>query len=67
MLNANKHGIRKIQRNVLKYNQQRALKSEYQESHKKSSQKHYQSKKDVNFPPLHLLQSCVRILYQILC
>ena len=35
-----------------KYNQQRALKSEYQESHKKSSQKHYQSKKDVNFPPL---------------
>ena len=33
------------------YNRQRALTSEYQESHK-LSQKHYQSKKDVKFPPL---------------
>lgn len=35
----------------VEYNRQRALKSEYQESHKKS-QKQYQSKKDVKFSPL---------------
>src|SRR6202044_1542527 len=33
------------------YDKQRTSKSEYQESHKKSSQKHYQSTKDVKFPP----------------
>ena len=33
------------------YHQQRALNSEFQESHKKTSQKHYWSKKDVKFPP----------------
>jgi hypothetical protein len=33
------------------YNKKRALNSEYQESHKKSSQKHRWSKKDVKFPP----------------
>jgi hypothetical protein len=33
------------------YDKQRTLKSEYQESHKKSSWKHRQSKKDVGFPP----------------
>jgi hypothetical protein len=34
-----------------KYDKQRAEQSEYQELHKKSSQKHYQSKKCVKFPP----------------
>src|ERR1700677_3887880 len=34
-----------------KYNKNRSSKPEYQESHKKSSQNHYQSKKDVKFPP----------------
>ena len=33
------------------YDKQRTLRSEYQESHKKSSQKHRQSKKKVGFPP----------------
>ena len=33
------------------YDKQRTSKSEYQESHKKSSQKYHQSKKDVKFPP----------------
>jgi len=33
------------------YNKQCATKSEYQESHRKLSQKHYQSKKDEKFPP----------------
>jgi hypothetical protein len=33
------------------YDKQRTLRSEYQESHKKSSQKHRQSKKNVGFPP----------------
>ena len=33
------------------YNKHRYSKSEYQESQKKSSQKHYQSIKDVKFPP----------------
>ena len=33
------------------YDKQRTSKFEYQESHKKSSQKHYQSQKDVKFPP----------------
>src|SRR6202051_5265049 len=35
-----------------KYNKQRAEQSEYQELHQKSSQKHYQSKKGVRFPPV---------------
>jgi hypothetical protein len=33
------------------YDKERALNSEYQESHKKSSQKYHWSKKDVKFPP----------------
>src|ERR1700734_3764313 len=33
------------------YDKYRSSKSEYQESHNKSSQKHYWSKKDVKFPP----------------
>jgi hypothetical protein len=33
------------------YDKQRTSKVEYQESHKQSSQKHYQSQKDVKFPP----------------
>ena len=33
------------------YNRQRAVQSEYKQLHKKSSQKHYQSKRRVKFPP----------------
>jgi len=47
------------------YDKQCPLKFEYQESHKRSSQKHRQSKKMLGFHLLHLLQSYVRILYQI--
>src|SRR6202035_5814630 len=50
MLIINKHGIRKINRNVLNMTSS-VLQNLNIKSLIKSSQKHYQSQKDVKFPP----------------
>jgi hypothetical protein len=43
--------VSKNKEKCAEYDKHQSSKSEYQKSHNKSSQKHYWSKKDVNFPP----------------